>query len=95
MAQVRLAAVAVEDLRELVLTHELPPDTPQRVVRRLRALGRFPEIGPALHGRWAGTRYLLGPWSWLVIVYEYNAAADTVTVLTMQDARRAQSPTNG
>jgi plasmid stabilization system protein ParE len=95
VAQVRLAAAAVEDLRELILTHELPPDTPQRVARRLRALARFPEIGPALQGRWAGTRYVLGPWSWLVIVYEYDGAADTVTVLTMEDARRAQTPTNG
>jgi hypothetical protein len=95
VAHVRLAAAAAEDLRELMLTHELPPDTPQRVVRRLRALGRFPQIGPALHGRWAGLRYVLGPWPWLVIVYEYDAAADAVTVLTMQDARRAQSPTNG
>ncbi len=95
MAHVRLAAAAVEDLRDLILTHELPPDTPQRVARRLRALRRFPEIGPALHGRWAGTRYVLGPWSWLVIVYEYDVTGDMVTVLTMQDARRAQSPTNG
>ena len=95
MAHVRLAAAAVEDLRELILTHELPADTQLRVARRLRALARFPEIGPALQGRWAGTRYVLGPWSWLVVVYEYNASADTVVVLTMQDARRAQSPTDG
>ena len=94
MAQLRLAAAAVEDLRELILTHELPPDTPRRVVRRLRALGRFPEMGHALGGRWAGTRYVLGPWPWLVIVYEYDATADTVSVLTMQDARRAESPTS-
>jgi hypothetical protein len=95
VAQIRVVAAAVEDLRELILTHELPEDTPRRVARRLRALGRFPELGPAPGGRWAGTRYVLGPWSWLVIVYEYDATADTVTVLTMQDARRAESPTNG
>lgn len=94
MSQIRLAAAAVEDLRELILTHELPANTPQRVARRLRALGRFPELGPALGGRWSGTRYVLGPWSWLLIVYEYDERADTVTVLTMQHARRAASPTN-
>lgn len=33
-------------------------------------------MGRALGGRWAGTRYVLGPWSWLVIVYEYDAAAE-------------------
>ncbi|MBS1869552.1 MAG: hypothetical protein JSS99_07805 [Actinobacteria bacterium] len=94
MAKVRVAAAAVEDLRELILTHELPPDTVQRVARRLRALQRFPKLGPALSGRWADTRYVLGPWSWLLIVYEHDERADTVTVLTMQDARRAASPTN-
>lgn len=94
MTRVRLAAAAVEDLRELILTHELPPDTPMRVVRRLRALGRFPEMGRALGGRWDGARYLLGPWSWFVIVYDYDRDADTVTVLTMQDGRRAASPTS-
>jgi hypothetical protein len=94
VAQIRLAAAAVEDLRELILTHDLPPNTPQRVARRLRQLGRFPKLGPALSGRWEGTRYVLGPWSWLLIVYEYDERADTLTVLTMQDARRASSPTN-
>jgi hypothetical protein len=57
-------------------------------------LGRFPKLGPALGGRWAGTRYVLGPWPWLMIVYEYDTNADTVVVLTMQDARWAESPTN-
>lgn len=94
MAQIRVAAAAVEDLRELMLTHELPADTPGRVARRLRALERFPKLGPALGGLWEATRYVLGPWSWLLIVYEYDERADTVTVLTMQDARRASSPTN-
>lgn len=93
MAQIRLAAAAVDDLRELILTHDLPPNTPQRVAQRLQPLGRFPKLGPALGGRWAGMRYVLGPWSWLLIVYEYDDRADTVTVLTMQDGRAA-SPTN-
>jgi hypothetical protein len=94
VGQIRLAAAAVEDLREMILTHELPLDTPQRVARRLHPLGRFPKLGPALSGRWEGTRYVLGPWSWLLIVYEYDERADAVIVLTMQDARRAASPTN-
>jgi plasmid stabilization system protein ParE len=94
VAEVRLTAAAVEDLRELILTHELPSSTLERVVRRLRALARFPKLGPALSGRWAGTRYVLGPWSWLLIVYHYDEGADTVVVLTMRDARRAESPTN-
>jgi hypothetical protein len=52
------------------------------VARRLRALGRFPNLGPALGGRWEGTRYVLGPWPWLPIVYEYDERADVVTVMT-------------
>jgi hypothetical protein len=56
VTEVRVAAAAVEDLRELILTHELPADTPLRVARRLRAVGRFPQLGPSLGGRWAGTR---------------------------------------
>lgn len=95
MAQIRLTAAAVEDLRELIQTHELPSNTPERVAGRLHALQRFPKLGPAPSGRWAGTRYVLGPWSWLLIVYEYDTRTDTVIVLTMQDARRATSPTNG
>jgi hypothetical protein len=95
VAELRLAAAAVEDLRELILTHEVPPDTPQRVAGRLRALRRFPMLGPALGGRWVGTRYVLGPWSWMVMVYEYDAQDDVVVVLTMRDARRADSPTSG
>lgn len=94
MPEIRVAAAAAEDLRELILTHELPPDTPHRVAGRLRPLRRFPKLGPALGGRWAGTRYVLGPWSWLVIVYAYDAEADAVTVLTMRDARRVDSPTS-
>jgi hypothetical protein len=38
---------------------------------------------------------VLGPWPWLVIVYEHDENRDLVTVLTMQDARRASSPTSG
>jgi hypothetical protein len=95
VTELRLAAAAVEDLRELILTHELPPDTPQRVAGRLRALRRFPKLGPALSGRWTGTRYVLGPWSWMVLVYEYDAKADVVVVLTMRDARRADAPPSG
>ena len=94
MPQIRLTAAAVADLRELMLTHELPPNTPERVARRLHPLQRFPKLGPALGGQWAGARYVLGPWRWLLIVYEYDVPTDTVVVLTMQDARGATSPTN-
>jgi hypothetical protein len=85
VASVELAAAAVEDLDELIRTHSLPADTRSRVARSLRSLERFPLMGPALGGRWAGLRFLLGPWRWLVLVYVDLEAEDRVVVVTIQD----------
>jgi hypothetical protein len=87
VAQVELAAAAVEDLDNLIRTHTLPPDTRERVARSLRSLNQFPRIGPALTGRWDGFRFVLGPWRWLILVYVYIEADDRVVVVTIQDAR--------
>ena len=87
MAQVELAASAVEDLRTLIQTHSLPPDTTARVVRSLRPLERFPLLGPELGGRWKGFRFILGPWRWMVLVYVVLEAEDRVVVVTIHDAR--------
>lgn len=94
MADVRLSATAVEDLRRLILTHSLPPDTPTRVARSLRALERFPRLGRQLEGRWSPFRLVLGPWRWLLIVYSYDEQEDVVFVVTMQDARSSTSATS-
>ena len=67
MARVELSAAAVEDLEDLIATHELPGDTPARVARSLRGLERFPRWGAP--GRWSGMRFLLGPWRWMLLVY--------------------------
>ena len=91
MARVELSAAAVEDLRELIATHELPADTPARVARSLRPLEHFPEIGVALTGRWSGMRFLLGPWRWMLLIYV--VLDDRVVVVTIQDARAATAPT--
>jgi hypothetical protein len=85
--RVELAAAAVQDLDGLIRTHSLPADTRSRVARSLRALERFPLLGPALEGRWDGFRFLLGPWRWLVMVYVYFEPEDRVVVVTIQDAR--------
>lgn len=87
MASVELAASAVEDLDALIRTRSLPPDTRARVALSLRPLERFPLIGPELGGRWAGFRFVLGPWRWLLLVYVYLDAEDRVVVVTVQDAR--------
>jgi plasmid stabilization system protein ParE len=87
VARVELAVAAVEDLDSLIRTHSLPPDTRARVARSLRSLAEFPNIGPALAGRWDGFRFILGPWRWLILVYVFIEAEDRVVVVTIQDAR--------
>jgi hypothetical protein len=87
VAQVELAVAAVEDLDSLIRTHSLPADTRARVALSLRSLAQFPNIGPALSGRWQGFRFVLGPWRWLILVYVFIEAEDRVVVVTIQDAR--------
>ena len=94
MARVELAEAAVEDLKLLIRTHSLPPDTKNRVKRSLRSLESFPLVGAPLMGRWEGFRFLLGPWRWMVIVYEYSEEEQRVVVVTIQDGRALHSPTS-
>ena len=96
MPSVLVAPAAAADLAELVRTHSLPDDTPDRVTRVLSRLAEFPNMGQRLSGRWDGTRYVVGPWSWMSIVYEHDAEADRVDVLTFQDSRAATAaPSSG
>jgi hypothetical protein len=95
MARVELAAAALEDLDDLIRTHSLPADTRVRVARSLRALERLPRLDPALTGRWAGFRFLLGPWRWLLIGYVFIEAEDRVVVVTIQDARSSSAASAG
>ena len=95
MARVELSAAAVEDLEQLIVSHALPADTPVRLARSLRALERFPEIGPELGVRWAGMRFVLGPWRWMIVVYVVLDDRSRVVVVTIQDARRADAATTG
>ena len=93
MARVELAEAAAEDLDRLIRTHSLPADTKDRVKRSLRPLETFPYIGPPLTGRWEGFRFLLGPWRWMLIVYEYLEREERVVVVTIQDGRSSQAST--
>jgi hypothetical protein len=95
VATVELTVGAVEDLERLTVVLSLPTDTRARVRQGLQVLERLPRLGPELHGRWAGLRFLLGPWRWMIIVYRYDDDVDRVGVLTFQDARSAGSPTIG
>lgn len=91
--QVELARAAVEDLERLTAVLTLPSDTTARVRAALEPLREFPRLGPELSGRWVGTRFVLGPWRWMLIVYEYDEDADRVVVLTIQDSRSSSAAT--
>jgi len=93
VARVELAEAAAEDLERLIRTHSLPPDTKERVKRSLQPLQTFPHIGAPLAGRWEGFRFLLGPWRWMLIVYEYFEDDDRVVVVTIQDGRSSRAAT--
>lgn len=93
MTAVRVSELAVEDLDRLIISHGLPADTRSRVARSTRPLERFPRIGRELEGRWGGTRLLVGPWPWMLIVYEYSEESDVATVLSFHDARMSTAAT--
>ena len=93
MASVVVGPAAAADLAELIRLYSLPADTPERVARVLARLERFPNMGQRLSGRWEGTRYLVGPWPWMLIVYEHHRELDRVDVLTIQDARASTAAT--
>lgn len=93
MARVEPSEAALDDLANLRSSHSLPADTNERVRRSLRYLERFPRLGAELGGRWAGLRFLLGPWRWMILVYAYFDDEDRVAVVTIQDGRSARAPT--
>lgn len=93
MARVELSRAALEDLAKLTSSHSLPADTNERVRRSLRHLEQFPRLGAELGGRWAGLRFLLGPWRWMILVYAFFEDEDRVVVVTIQDGRSAAAPT--
>ncbi len=95
MSQVEVAAAAVAHLDSLIVTHSLPANTRLRVRRSLERLESFPYIGSELTGRWEGLRFVLGPWRWLLVVYQYRPDEDRVVVLAIEDARSSAAVTSG
>jgi plasmid stabilization system protein ParE len=94
VARIEFARAAIEDIARLEVTHSLPPDTRERIRRSVRSLERFPRLGRLLEsGGWEGFRFLLGPWRWMVIVYEYYEEGDRVVVVTVQDGRSSTAAT--
>lgn len=92
MARVALTRDAIAQLDELIASRSLPESTRARVGRSLQPLREFPELGSELGGGFAGRRFLLGPWRWMVIVYRYYPESDLVAVLAVVDGRSSTSP---
>lgn len=93
MAQVIVTPRAQRDVDESISVLDLPDDTWARVARSLRTLETFPLAGAELGGRWAPTRFVLGPWSWMILLYSYDESSDRVYVVAMHDGRSATSAT--
>lgn len=94
MASVELTRAAVEDLDRLIAVLTLPADTRDRVRASLASLADFPRIGVELTGRWEGTRFVLGPWRWMLVYYEYVETEDRVVILTIRDVSSSTAATN-
>ncbi|HXV05860.1 MAG TPA: hypothetical protein VFP23_08175 [Solirubrobacterales bacterium] len=91
MVQIIVTPRAQRDVGEAISALNLPDDTWSRIARSLRVLETFPLAGPELGGRWAATRFVLGPWSWMILLYRYEESSDRVFVVAMHDARSAAS----
>jgi hypothetical protein len=76
---------------EAISALDLPGDAWARIGRSLRVLETFPLAGPELAGPWAPTRFVLGPWSWMILLYRYEDSSDQVYVVAMHDGRSAAS----
>lgn len=95
MAQVVVTPQAQRDVNAAISALNLPDDAWTRIGRSLRVLETFPLAGPELAGRWAPTRFVVGPWSWMILLYRYEESSDLVYVVAMHDGRSAASATAG
>ena len=91
MPVIEVTRKARDELRGLIETRRLPPDTRERISRSLLTLGEFPRAGKQLSGVWRDCRALIGPWGWLIVVYMYIEADDRVVVIAFHDARTSDA----
>jgi hypothetical protein len=95
MARVVIARRARSDLSRLTADRHLPADTTDRVRRTLSQLETFPLVGRRLTGRWHAFRLVLGPWPWMLLIYQYDETTETATVVAIHDPRTASAATSG
>lgn len=91
MIRLEWSEQALLGLDRLRLTHNLPPDTRERVESSAAPLARFPRFGPelrALPDR-GELRFLIGPWPWLVVVYVHLESEGRVVLVSIEDGRAA------
>jgi plasmid stabilization system protein ParE len=93
VARVLVTPRAVSDLHDLIAGLGLSTRATARVQASLRILERFPRAGRALTGPWEGTRFLIGPWPWMILVYVYDESDDAVYVVSVHDGRSGALPT--
>jgi plasmid stabilization system protein ParE len=92
--RVLVAPSARDTLERLIRTHSLPADTNPRVIRSLRRLERFPNLGRLIEeGRWSGYRFILGPWRWLIVLYQDEEESKTVMIVSFEDGRSSSVAT--
>jgi plasmid stabilization system protein ParE len=92
-AQVIVTPRAQRDVDEAISALGLPDGTWVRIARSLRVLETFPLAGAELAGQWASTRFVLGPWPWMILLYRYDESSERIYVVAMHDARSATSAT--
>ncbi|MGK2877809.1 MAG: type II toxin-antitoxin system RelE/ParE family toxin [Solirubrobacterales bacterium] len=93
MPSVAFTELALAQLEALIERHELPDSTRPRVVKSVRHLEEFPDSGTPLSGAWAGYRFVLGPWDWMLIVY-FRLDEDRVAIVAVEDSRTVAAATN-
>jgi len=93
MARVIITPRALDDLDGLISGLGLAGDARRRVQKSLGMLERFPNAGRSLTGRWHGTRFLVGPWPWMILVYVHDEPDDAVYVVAVHDGRSSGAAT--
>ena len=94
MPRIVVSPAAADSLARLIVSHSLPADTRERVRRSLAPLEEFPLLGRTLAGEgYDGLRFVLGPWRWMIVLYEHHADGDVLNVLAIEDGRSSTAVT--
>ena len=95
MARIVVSPTAASSLDRLTVTHSLPADTRARFKRSIASLAGFPRLGRLLvAGGFDGLRFVLGPWRWMIIVYDFDPETDVVQILLVEDGRSSKAATS-